>query len=237
MQDITLNTIEKIFLVIWIRDISTPATGTVQRSKVFLIFSLRVPLFVFCFTKYYLEFNSILRDSFSVEKLSSWRKKERGRCEWWILDPLDQLQEFSGCSNSIMSSVTRWLNYLFNIWPFPTMSSWTTAYLENWPKYVHNFAQYWIHHRKNYKILLIFFARVAKFHQIWSHLSCLNLKGWICLPVSLFLCGRLTNIRLNLIEKKAKKIFWIGHSSRAVGQHVRRIVEPVETKIIDIKKK
>ena len=159
MQDITLNRIEKIFLVIWIRDISTPATGTVQRSKVFLIFSLRVPLFVFCFfyfTKYYLEFNSTRRDSFSVEKLSSWRKKERGRCEWWILDPLDQLQEFSGCSNSIMSSVTRWLNYLFNIWPFPTMSSWTTAYLENWPKYVHNFAQYWIHHRKNYKILLIF---------------------------------------------------------------------------------
>ena len=61
-------------------------------------------------------------------------------------------------SRNVLTNVTRSLDYLFNIWPFTTI-----AHQHNFsPKYDQNSAEQ-IHLRQR------FFAKVAKFHQIWSH--------------------------------------------------------------------
>ena len=67
---------------------------------------------------------------------------------------------------ALSTSVTRWLDYLFNIWPFTTMNVCLIAKV--FPKVGSKFCQ--IYHQKIAKDIKNF-ANVAKFCQILSHYS------------------------------------------------------------------
>ena len=67
------------------------------------------------------------------------------------------------------SSVTRWLNYLFNIWPFRTMKNWPIVKI--FVKVGSQFGHILNILSRNGRILFFNFPKVAKFRQIWSHCS------------------------------------------------------------------
>ena len=62
-----------------------------------------------------------------------------------------------------VASMTRWLDYLFNIWPFTTFSQ--LFYLQKFFQY---FSKFKINPQK-FSIVFLNFAKVAIFCQVWSH--------------------------------------------------------------------